>query len=121
MISFISGFNFKLKSAHYCFLPYVSLFFFQTAVLTKSILLISCHNFRFFSLRAKVFPLFSILVFQSDIMLCKMFFLLHFSIMFGRWFDDQDFIVVFNFFSIFEKCWKYGKDLFVCFVDIEKV
>ena len=88
-------------------------------MLTKSILLISGHNFGFCSLTAKVFSLFSILVFLSNIMLCKKF--LHFSIIVRRWFDDQDFIVVFNFFSIFEKSWKYGKDFFACFVDLEKV
>ena len=36
------------------------------------------------------------------------------------WLDDQDFIVVLNFFSMFEKSWKYGKDLFACFVNFEK-
>ena len=30
--------------------------------------------------------------------------------MLRRLFDDQDFIAVFNFFSMFEKSWKYGKD-----------
>ena len=82
--------------------------------------MISCHYFRF-SLTAKVFPLYSILVFQSDIMLRKNVFLLHFSIMLRRWFYEQDFIVVLNFFSMFEKSWKYGKDLFACFVDLAKV
>ena len=38
-----------------------------------------------------------------------------------RWFDDQDFIVVFYFFSIFEKSWKYEKDFFACFVDLKAV
>ena len=38
-----------------------------------------------------------------------------------RWFDDQNLIVVFNFFfSMFEQSWKYGKDLFACFVDLKK-
>ena len=32
--------------------------------------------------------------------------------MLRRWFDDQDLFVVFNFFSMYEKFWKYGKDLF---------
>ena len=36
------------------------------------------------------------------------------------WFDDRNFIVVFNFLSMFEKSWKYGKDLLACFVDLEK-
>ena len=37
----------------------------------------------------------------------------------GR-FCDQDFIVVFNFFSMLEKYRKYRKDFFECFVDLEK-
>ena len=41
--------------------------------------------------------------------------------MLKRWFDDQDIIVVFNFFSMFKKSWKYGKDLLACFADLEKV
>ena len=41
-------------------------------------------------------------------MLCKNVFRLHFSIMLRHWFDDQDFIVVFNFFSMLENSWKYG-------------
>ena len=41
--------------------------------------------------------------------------------MLRRWFDDQDFIAVFKFFSMFHKSWKYGKDLFACFVDLGKV
>ena len=40
--------------------------------------------------------------------------------MLRRGFDDQDFIVVFNFFSTFKKSWKYGKDLFACFVNLKK-
>ena len=48
-------------------------------------------------------------------------FFLHFLIMLRRWFDDQDFIVVFNFFLMFEKTWKYDKDLSACFVDLGKV
>ena len=48
-------------------------------------------------------------------------FFFHFLIMLRRWFNDQDFIVVFNFFSVLEKSWKYGIDLFACFVDLEKV
>ena len=41
---------------------------------------------------------------------------------FQKWFDDQDFIhCCVQFFSIFEKFWKYGKDLFACFIDLEKV
>ena len=41
--------------------------------------------------------------------------------MLTRWFDKQYFIIVFFFFSMFEKSWKYGKDLLACFVDLEKV
>ena len=48
-------------------------------------------------------------------------FFLHFSVMIRRWFNDQDLIVMFNFFSMLEKSWKYGKDLFACFVDLGKV
>ena len=40
--------------------------------------------------------------------------------MLRHWFDDQDFIVVFNFFSMFEKSWKYGKDLFHALLISEK-
>ena len=99
MINFTSGTNFNLKSAHYCYLPNVSLFFILDSC-AKSILLINCYNFRFFSLTAKVFPIFSILIFYCNqtSYYAKMFFL-HFSIMSRRWFDDQDFIVVFNFFK----------------------
>ena len=68
MISFISGSNFKLKSVHYCFYPMSVFFLFWTAVSTKSILLISCHNFHFFSFTTQVFPLFSILFFQSNML-----------------------------------------------------
>ena len=50
-----------------------------------------------------------------------MLFLVHFSMLLRRWFGDQDFIVAFNFFFFFEKSWKYGKDLFAFFVDLEKV
>ena len=82
----------------------------------KSILLINCHNFCFFSLTAKVLSFLSILVFQSNVMLCKNVFLLHFSIMLRRLFDDQNFIVLFNFFfnvwEILGICQKYFYMLF---------
>ena len=100
-------------------------FLFKTAVLTKGNLLISCHNCRFFSLTAKVFPYSRFwLLNQTSCFrhFAKMFFLVHFSVMLWRWFDDQDFIVVFNFFfPMFEKSWKFGKDIFDGFVDLEKV
>ena len=89
-------------------------------MLKKSILLISCHNFCCFSLVAKVLSLLSILVFQSNIIPCKNFFFLYFSIALWRLFDDQNFIVQFVF-SLFGKSWKYAEDLFACFVDLEKV
>ena len=80
----------------------------------------SCYNFRFFSLTAKVFPIFLILFFFNQTSCyAQMFF--HFSVTLRRWFDDQDLIAVFNFFSMYEKSWKCGKDLFACFVDLEKV
>ena len=53
-------------------------------------------------------------------MLCKNVFLRHFSIMVQRLFDDQNFIVLFNLFSMFEKSLKYAKDLFTCFVDLKR-
>ena len=40
--------------------------------------------------------------------------------MLRRWFDDPDFIVVFNFFSMFEKSWKCGKDLLAHALSISK-
>ena len=40
--------------------------------------------------------------------------------MLRRWFNDQDFIVVYKFFSMYEKSWKSDEDLFACFVDLKK-
>ena len=40
--------------------------------------------------------------------------------MLRRWFDDQDFIVVFNFFECLRDLGNIAK-IFACFVDLEKV
>ena len=48
-------------------------------------------------------------------------FCLHFSVMLRHLFDDQNFTVCSINFSMFKKSWKYGKDLFTCFVEFEKV
>ena len=96
----------------------VIFFFIQDSCGNKNILLISCRNFRFFFFDSQSF--FYILdsgFFNQTSCYAKMFFLLHFSIMLRRWFDDQDFVLVFNFFLMLEKSWKYGKHLFACFVD----
>ena len=87
-------------------------------MLTKRILLISCYNFLFFSLTAKVFHIFDtgFLIMHRAMQKCFSFFN-HVKALF----NDQDFVVAFNFFSMFEKSWKCGKDLFACFVDLEKV
>ena len=54
-------------------------------------------------------------------MLCKNVFLLPLSIMLRRLFDYQNFIVLLNFFSMFEKSWEYAKKIFTCFFNHEKV
>ena len=38
----------------------------------------------------------------------------------NEYLDEGNVSVIFLIFLMFEKCWKYGKDLFTCFVDLEK-
>ena len=46
---------------------------------------------------------------------------LHFLMMLRRLFGDQILLFCSILFSMFEKSWKYGNDLFTCFVDLKKV